>query len=76
MRGNKSSSCLHLRRYRQCSHIHREPGLADLNELVEAERLPQILLGGVGLPLLLGLQGGGLEHGLSLGEPGQLFVLD
>ena len=68
-------SCLHLRRHRQCSHINREPCLADLDQLVEAQRLPEVLLGSVGLTLLLGLQGGRLEHGLSLGEASQLFVL-
>ena len=56
------SPYLHLRRDGQSSHLHGQPRLADLDELVEAERLLEILPRSVRLPLLLGSQRRRLQH--------------
>ena len=48
---------LHLGRQGQSAHVHWEPRLADLYQLVEAQSLSEILLSRVRLSLLLGLEG-------------------
>ena len=52
---------LHLGRQGQSAHVHWEPRLADLYQLVEAQSLSEILLSRVRLSLLLGLQGCSLQ---------------
>merc|ERR1712155_403752 len=64
------SPYLHLRRDGQSPHLHGQPRLADLDELVEAERLLEVLPRRVRLPLLLGCQRRRLQHSHTRGSQG------
>ena len=64
------SPYLHLRRDGQSPHLHGQPRLADLDELVEAERLLEVLPRRVRLPLLLGCQRRRLQHSHTQGSQG------